>query len=176
MINRWPMFNSSLPCTKFPGYSKRHWSSLRSSSVLVHNPVLFIQYLKPVTVEVSMKKILVTIVLSTFLLSMPVPSEASERNSSSEEKQTNALPVSAVAPAALQSIGIGRRRTVRRRRRVMRRMVRRNVRRTNRGRHLRRGAYMRRSVRGRRHPRALRLRVGVPRRAGIGVRSRRRGY
>ncbi|HEY6189068.1 MAG TPA: hypothetical protein VIW80_15535 [Pyrinomonadaceae bacterium] len=117
-----------------------------------------------------MKKTLITIVLSTFLLSMPVPGEAIERASSGEERQTNALPVSAVAPAALQSIGIGRRRTVRRRRRVVRRMVRRSMRRSNRGRHLRRGAYMRRSVRGRRHPRTLRLG------AGIGVRSRRRGY
>ncbi|HEX8143040.1 MAG TPA: hypothetical protein VF553_10635 [Pyrinomonadaceae bacterium] len=122
-----------------------------------------------------MKKTLITIVLSTFLLSMPVASEALEKTSSSEEMQTNALPVSA-ASASLQSIGIGRRRTVRRRRRVVRRMVRRRVIRANRGRRLRRGAYMRRSVRGRRHPRAMRLRVGIPRRVGVGVRTRRRGY
>ena len=123
-----------------------------------------------------MKKILITIVLSTFLLSMPVASEASDKNSSGDEMQTNALPFSAFAPASLQSIGIGRRRTVRRRRRMVRRMVRRRARTVNRGRRLRRGAYMRRSVRGRSHPRTLRLGVGIPRRAGIGVRSRRRGY
>jgi hypothetical protein len=119
-----------------------------------------------------MKKTLITIVLSTFLLSMPVPSEASE-NLLREEIQANSLPVSNVPAVTLQSIGIGRRRTVRRRRRV-RRMVRRSMRR-NRGRHLRRGAYMRRSVRGRRHPRTMRLRLRVPRRVGVGVRSRRRG-
>ncbi len=116
-----------------------------------------------------MKKSLMTIVLSTFLLSMPLPSEARETLSSSE-RQSASLPISAVATAAMQSIGIGRRRTIRRRRRRMeRRMVRRRVRRANRGLHLRRGAYMRRSVRGRRHPRAMRLGVGV------GIR-RRRGY
>jgi hypothetical protein len=58
----------------------------------------------------------------------------------------------------------------------VRRTVRRRVIRANRGRHLRRGAYMRRSVRGRRHPRTLRLGIGIPRRVGVGVRSRRRGY
>lgn len=116
-----------------------------------------------------MKKTLITIVISTFLLSMHVPSEASEVNLSDDEMQTNALPISAVATASLQSIGIGRRRTVRRRRAV-RRMVRRRMRRANRGRHMRRGTYMRRSVRGRRHPRTMRMGVGV------GVRSRRRGY
>ena len=119
-----------------------------------------------------MKKTLIAIVLSTFLLSMPVPSEARE-NPSRDETQANSLPVSTLAPSYLQSIGIGRRRTVRRRRRVMRRrMVRRRTVRRNRGRHLRRGAYMRRSVRGRRHPRTFRLRV--PRRVGVGVRRGRR--
>jgi hypothetical protein len=119
-----------------------------------------------------MKKTLITIVLSTFLLSMPVPSEARE-NLSRDETQANSLTVTTVTNASLQSIGIGRRRTVRRRRRVVRRAVRRNMVRRNRGRHLRRGAYMRRSVRGRRRPRAVRLRVGIPRRVGIGVRRRR---
>jgi hypothetical protein len=114
-----------------------------------------------------MKKSLITIVLSTFLLSMAVPCAASE-NLLRDEMQANSLPVQAAAVASLQSIGIGRRRTVRRRR-MVRRTVRRSMRRANRGRHLRRGAYMRRSVRGRRHPRAMRLGVGV------GVR-RRRGY
>jgi hypothetical protein len=97
-------------------------------------------------------------------------------NSSAEEMQANSLPVSVAATASLQSIGIGRRRTVRRRRRVMRRMVRRRVRRINRGRQLRRGTYMRRSVRGRRHPRTMRVGIGIPRRVGVGVRSRRRGF
>ena len=116
-----------------------------------------------------MKKTLIAIVLSTFLLSMPVPSEGRE-NPSRGETQANNLPVSTLGPSYLQSIGIGRRRTVRRRRRVMRRrMVRRRTIRRNRGRHLRRGAYMRRSVRGRRHPRAF----GLPRRVGVGVRSNR---
>ncbi|HEX8774464.1 MAG TPA: hypothetical protein VF735_12875 [Pyrinomonadaceae bacterium] len=123
-----------------------------------------------------MKKTLISIVLSTFLLSMHVPVEASEVNSSAEEMQANSLPVSVAATASLQSIGIGRRRTVRRRRRVMRRMVRRRVRRINRGRQLRRGTYMRRSVRGRRHPRTMRVGIGIPRRVGVGVRSRRRGF
>ncbi|HEV2915462.1 MAG TPA: hypothetical protein VGX92_19435 [Pyrinomonadaceae bacterium] len=117
-----------------------------------------------------MKKTLVAIVLSTFLLSMPVPSEARENPSRAETREANSLPVSTASPSYLQSIGIGRRRTVRRRRRVMRRrMVRRRTIRRNRGRHLRRGAYMRRSVRGRRHPRAF----GLPRRVGVGVRSNR---
>jgi hypothetical protein len=129
--------------------------------------------------ETSMKKTLISIVLSTFLLSMPVPSEARE-NLLRDETQANSLLVRTVTNASLQSIGIGRRRTVRRRRRVVRRrvvrrMVRRRMIRRNRGRHLRRGASMRRSVRGRRHPRAVRLRVGIPRRVGVGVR-RRRGY
>lgn len=122
-----------------------------------------------------MKKTLITIVLSTFLLSMHVPSEASEVSLSDDEMQANSLPISAVATVSLQSIGIGRRRTVRRRR-AMRRTIRRNIRRTNRGRRLRRGAYMRRSVRGRRHPRTMRMGVGIPRRVGVGVRTRRRGY
>lgn len=123
-----------------------------------------------------MKKTLITIVLSTFLLSMHMPGEASEVSTPNEEMQANALPISAAATASLQSIGIGRRRTVRRRRRAVRRMVRRRVRRINRGRQLRRGTYMRRSVRGRRHPRTMRMGVGIPRRVGVGVRSRRRGY
>ncbi len=115
-----------------------------------------------------MKKMLIAVVLSTFLLSMPVASEGRE-NLLRDEMQALSLPVTAAV--SLQSIGIGRRRAVRRRRRAMRRMIRRR----NRGLHLRRGAYMRRSVRGRRHPRTMRLRVGVPRRVGVGVR-RRRGY
>ncbi|HEX8137963.1 MAG TPA: hypothetical protein VF544_10270 [Pyrinomonadaceae bacterium] len=113
-----------------------------------------------------MKKSLITIVLSTFLLSMAVPCEASSENLLREEMQASSLPVS-TALASLQSIGIGRRRTVRRhRRRMARRMTRRRMRRANRGLHLRRGAYMRRSVRGRRHPRAMRLGVGVGVRRG----------
>jgi hypothetical protein len=115
-----------------------------------------------------MKKSLITIVLSTFLLSMAVPCEAGGEKLLRDEAQASSLPVSTAA--ALQSIGIGRRRTVRRhRRRMVRRMNRRRMRRANRGLHLRRGSYMRRSVRGRRHPRTMRMGVGV------GVR-RRRGY
>ena len=118
-----------------------------------------------------MKKTLITIVLTTFLLSIPVSSEGREVNPSGDEIQAVSSPVSSSAPAFLQTIGIGRRRTVRRRRRIVhrRRMIR-----VNRGRHLRRGAYMRRSVRGRRHPRTIGLPV-IPRRVGVGVR-RRRGY
>lgn len=117
-----------------------------------------------------MKKSLITIVLTTFLLSMAVPCEASSENLLHDEEQASSLPVSTAAAASLQSIGIGRRRTVRRqRRRMVRRMNRRRWRRANRGLHLRRGAYMRRSVRGRRHPRTMRMGVGV------GVR-RRRGF
>lgn len=123
-----------------------------------------------------MKKTLITLVLSTFLLSMPVASEGrSNVEQSSEDIQAVSTPVSTNAPAFLQSIGIGRRRTVRRRRmvrrRVHRRMVRRRMR-SNRGRHLRRGAYMRRSVR---RPRTIRVRVRprIPR-VGVGVRRGRR--
>ena len=119
-----------------------------------------------------MKKTLITIVLATFLLGMPVANEGREANPSGVERQTISTPVSQNAPAFLQSIGIGRRRTIRRRRRVRRRVTRRIIRR-NRGRHLRRGAYMRRSVRGRRHPRTIGLPI-IPRRAGVGVRRGRR--
>lgn len=116
-----------------------------------------------------MKKSLIAILLSTFLLSTPVPCEASN-DLPREEMQANSLPIQAATAASLQSIGIGRRRAVRRRR--VRRVVRRRLRRANRGMHLRRGAYMRRSIRGRRHPRAMGL--GVPRRLGLGVRRRGR--
>jgi|GEM_PF-3389778 len=122
-----------------------------------------------------MKKTLITFVLSTFLLSMPVASEA-RTEQLSEEVQAVSTPVSTNAPAFLQSIGIGRRRTVRRRRmvrrRVRRRMVRRSMR-SNRGRH--RGVYMRRSVR---RPRTIRVRVRprIPRAVGVGVRRGRRNY
>jgi hypothetical protein len=122
-----------------------------------------------------MKKTLITLVLSTFLLSMPVASEA-RTEPSGEEVQAISTPVSSSAPAFLQSIGIGRRRTVRRRRMVRRRVHRRTVRRrmrSNRGRH--RGVYMRRSVR---RPRTIRVRVRprIPRAVGVGVRRGRRNY
>lgn len=126
-----------------------------------------------------MKKTLITLVLSTFLLSMPVASEGrSGSEQLNEEIQAMSTPVSSTAPAFVQSIGIGRRRTVRRRRRVRRRVHRRMMRRSvrsNRGRHLRRGAYMRRSVR---RPRTVRVRVRprIPRAVGVGVRRSRRRY
>ncbi|MBA3766407.1 MAG: hypothetical protein H0W99_05350 [Acidobacteria bacterium] len=119
-----------------------------------------------------MKKTLITIVLATFLLSMPVSSEGRE-NPSGIEIQAISTSILSNAPAFLQSIGIGRRRSVRRRR-VRRHMVSRIIRR-NRGRHLRRGVYMRRSVRGRRHPRTIGIPI-IPRRIGIGVRRGRRRY
>ena len=125
-----------------------------------------------------MKKTLITIVLATFLLGMPVASEGREVKRADKEGQAVSTSIPTNAPAFLQSIGIGRRRSVRRRRRVRRRVARRMARRnsmSNRGRRLRRGAYMRRSVRRRRHPRTIGLPI-IPRRVGVGVRRGRRRY
>lgn len=117
-----------------------------------------------------MKKTLITIVLATFLLSMPVSSEGREVNLSGEEIQIVSSPVSSSAPAFVQSIGIGRRRSVRRRRRV-RRMVRRRMRRRPVVRHRRR--VIRRTIR-RNRGRRVGIRLPIPRGVGVGVRRRRR--
>jgi hypothetical protein len=109
-----------------------------------------------------MKKTLITIVLSTFLLSMPVSSEGREVNPSGDEIQAISTPVSSSAQAFLQTIGIGRRRTVHRRR-----MVRRRVRRHRR-------VMVRRTIR-RRRGRRVGIHLPIPRGVGVGVR-RRRGY
>ena len=112
-----------------------------------------------------MKKTLITIVLATFLLSIPVSSEGREVTPSSVEIQAVSTPVTASTPSYLQSIGIGRRRTVRRRRRMFRRrMVRRSV-----VRHRR--VIRRRAIRRRR----VGIGLPIPRHVGVGVR-RRRGY
>lgn len=109
-----------------------------------------------------MKKTLISIVIATFLLSMPVASEGRDKPSGDEIQAVSTL-VSSAAPAFLQSIGIGRRRTVRRRRRMMRRVVR----------HRRRVA--RRTIHRRRRGRRIGIPLPVPRGVGVGVR-RRRGY
>ena len=115
-----------------------------------------------------MKKTLITIVLSTFLLSMPVLSEGREVNMSGDEIQAVSTPVSFSAPSFLQTIGIGRRRAVRRRRMVRRRLrVRRRVRRHRR-------VMVRRTIR-RRRGRRVGVQLPIPRGVGVGVR-RRRGY
>ena len=122
-----------------------------------------------------MKKFLISVVLATFLTSMPVGASEGREILSGDETEAIAQPISSTAPAFLQSIGIGRRRTVRRRRRAVRRVIRhrrRMRRRVIRNRGLHRGAYMRRSVRRRRHPRTMR--IGIPRRVGVGVRRGRR--
>ena len=120
-----------------------------------------------------MKKTLISIVLATFLLSLPVMSEGREVvNPSDDRVQAISTSIPSNATAFAQSIGIGRRRSVRRRRRVHRRRIVRSIIRRNRGRHLRRGVYMRRSVRRRRHPRTIGL--PIPRRIGVGVRRGRR--
>jgi hypothetical protein len=105
-----------------------------------------------------MKKTLITVVLATFLLSMPLASEGRE-SLPGDELQTNALTVSTISPALLQSIGIGRRRTVRRRRRVRRMAIRhrRMTRRVVRHRRTMRRRAMRRRGRG------ISLGVGVRR-------------
>ncbi len=117
-----------------------------------------------------MKKTLITLVLATFLLSMPVSSEGREVNLSGDEIQDVSLPVSSSAPAFVQSIGIGRRRSVRRRRRV-RRMVHRRMRRRPVVRHRRR--VIRRTVR-RNRGRRVGIQLPIPRGVGVGVRRRRR--
>ena len=117
-----------------------------------------------------MKKTLITLVLSTFLLSMPVASEGRSTVPSDDEIQAVSTPVSSTAPAFLQSIGIGRRRTFRRRRMVRRRMrVRRRVRR----RVMHRRVVRHRIVR-RRRALGIRIRPRIPRAVGVGVRRSRR--
>lgn len=111
-----------------------------------------------------MKKTLISIVLASFLLSMPVSSEGRSMNPSGDEIQTVSTPVSSSAPAFLQSIGIGVRRRTRRRRRVHRRVVRHRV-------------VHRRVVRHRRNRgRRIGVRLPIPRGIGVGVRRRRRNY
>lgn len=120
-----------------------------------------------------MKKTLISIVLATFLLSMPVSSEGREvMTPSGDEIQAVSSPISSSAPSFLQSIGIGRRRTVRRRR-MVRRMVRRRSRVRRRVRRHRR-VMVRRTIR-RNRGRRVGVHLRVPRRLGVGV-GRRRGY
>lgn len=115
-----------------------------------------------------MKKTLITLVLSTFLLSMPVASEGRGTEPSDDEVQAVSTPVSSTAPAVLQSIGIGRRRTVRRhRRRMVRRRMRVRRRVTHRRRMVRRRVHRRRAL-------GIRIRPRIPRAVGVGVRRGRR--
>ena len=125
-----------------------------------------------------MKKTLITLVLSTFLLSMPVASEGRSTEPFDDEIQAVSTPVPSTAPAFLQSIGIGRRRTYPRRRMVRRRMrvrraVRRRVRRRVMHRRVIRHRIVRRTVR-RRRALGIRIRPRIPRAIGIGVRRGRR--
>ena len=119
-----------------------------------------------------MKKTLITFVLATFLLSIPVSSEGREVNPSGDEIQAVSTPTSSAAPAFLQSVGIGIRRRTRRRRRMVRRMVRHRVIHRRVVRHRRR--MVRRAIR-RNRGRRIGVRLPIPRGVGVGVR-RRRGY
>jgi hypothetical protein len=102
-----------------------------------------------------MKKLIIALVLATFLFSMPVFGAERERALNDEEMQEAATTTGPFL--SLQSIGIGRRRTVRRtRRRIRRRTIRRARRRIRRSNRRRYG------------------RIGLPTRGGIGVRTRRR--